>query len=308
MIRCLLAASVLGLSLTAASALAQPGKATGKTAPAKPASTPADPTSDGSALKGPAVTAAAVAPTLVQRDFSGKVVRLETNPAEAAVRVMPLDAASRAAVDRILLERSRLLDQLVTENLQTISLLHNAREAGDKAEATRLVQELAAKAKPLRDRGVLAQELIAALPPDEGKELKRMVQEYWKAVVDEDLAKPASEREDKSPGATRMAGVRDSARTEFARIAGQEIKSAYERTIGQQSRDFDALIAQLSLTPAQESKVRKIVGDSFNKSFGKATPNERAQVFWKVYAELDETQKKQILERIGGPHAHGGSK
>ncbi len=138
-----------------------------------------------------------------------------------------------------------------------------------------------------------------------------MIQEYWKAVVDEDLAKPAAERERAPLRPTKAPAWTISARpprTEFARLAGQEIKSAYERTIGQQSRDFDALISQLGLTPEQESKVRKIVGDSFNKTYGKAAAPERAQVFWKVYAELDATQKQQVLDRIGGAHGHGAAK
>lgn len=304
--RRLLAASILALTVHAPGAIAQPPK----TRPSPAAQPPAKadqpaPAKDEAPLKGPTVASPETKPTLVQRDFAGKVIRLEMQPAEAAVKLLRLDDATRAKVDAVILERSALLDKIVTDNLELLVKLQGAREAPDKAEYGRLTHELSEKSTPLVQRGPLAVELAGILPPAANSELRRLMQEYWKAIVDEDTARPASEREPSeisTPAGNDPGSQREAMRDEVRTMTGLEVKRAYERTIGARSRDFDALIKDLNLSPEQESKVRKIAGDSFQKTYGKATPQERARVFWQVYQVLDAQQRKALLAKVS-PHS-----
>jgi hypothetical protein len=294
-----------------------PGKAPAP-APSTPPARAAAPSDDAAPLRGPAVSIPDSRPTLVQRDLSGRVVRLDTQPAEAAVRLLPLDDATRAKVDAILLERSAILDRIVTGNLELLARLESARDGADPAERARLTRELAEKSAPLVQRGPLAAELIRALPAEQGAELRRLVQEYWKAIADEAAARPASEpamapdhdAADEPPapaaGGRGEADRRRAMRDEVLRMTGAEVRRAFQRTIGAQARDFDALIRDLNLSPEQESKVRQVVGDSFQRTYGKATPQERAQVFWRVYRLLDAQQQRDLLARVGARRAADG--
>jgi hypothetical protein len=304
-----LVSASLALALLATGAIAQPPKT--KPAPAPQAPAKADqpaPAKDETPLKGPTVATPSARPTLVQRDFAGKVIRLEMSPAEAAVKLLKLDDATRAKVDAVIQERSALLDKIVTDNLELLVKLQGARENPDQKEYGRLTRELAEKSTPLAQRGALAVELAGVLPADANTELKRLIQEYWKAIVDEDTAKPASQREpsemDQPPSAPASdpAAKREAMRDEVRKMTGLEVKRAYERTIGARARDFDALIKDLNLSPEQESKIRKIVGDSFQKTYGKETAQERSRIFWLVYQALDADQQKALIAKVS-PHS-----
>lgn len=281
-------------------------------APAQPTSAPAATPADPAPLKGPSATTPDAKPSLVRRDFSGKIIRLDMQPAEAAVQLLNLGEPDRAKVDAILLDRSKILDQIVTDNLELLVKLQGARESGNAQLLAQLTRDLADKAAPLAKRGPLATELMGVLPKAQGDELKRLVQEYFKAIVDEDLAKPASEREPSDMSAPARDNGPDSRaramRNEVLAMTGVEIKRAYDRTIGSQARDFDQMIRDLNLTPEQESKVRQLVGESFQKTYGKATPQERSRVFWKVYEVLDPAQKQALIAKISPKHAAPAAK
>src|SRR5262249_2250392 len=98
-------------------------------------------------------------------------------------------------VDAIILERSKMLDQLVTDNLELLVKLQGAREGGDKTAAATLRKELSEKATPLIQRGPIATEIAGVLSKEQGTEPRGLRQEYWQAIVAEDTAKPASQRE-----------------------------------------------------------------------------------------------------------------
>ncbi|MFN7315176.1 MAG: hypothetical protein ACK5VN_05840, partial [Phycisphaerae bacterium] len=58
---------------------------------------------DADSLAGPKIAAKdAEKRTIVRRDFQGKLERLDERPEIAAVRMLPLDEATRAAVDTII--------------------------------------------------------------------------------------------------------------------------------------------------------------------------------------------------------------
>ncbi len=267
-----------------------------------PAQSPAAP------LSGPTVKPAGKAvKTLIERDFSGKIKRLEVSPPEAALALLDLDEATRAKANALLLERSRTLDGIVRDNLKLIVRLAGARDAAStekgKAEYLELIQELSEKALPLRERGTLQAQLQAILPEAARNQLTKLSQDYWNALLEEKQAaakQAAASQDGAAGGGMRGKETREFMRGEFMAIVGQEIKRSYERVVGQQTKDFDELLKSLNLTDAQESKIRKLVGDSFVANYGKVSPAERAKVFTQVYRELDEQQRATLMERVRG--------
>lgn len=253
-------------------------------------------------LAGPTLAPAAPAkPTLVQRDFAGKLVRLDLPPAEAAANVLDLDPPTRAKVDAILLARAALLDRIVSENLQLLARLQGLRESPDKAKAREALQDLVEVSVPLRARGTLASELAGALPAEQAARLRSMTEEYVRAAIAERAA-------EKSAGKNlsfreRARAQREAARDETLAMVGQEFRRAYERTIGQRTADFDAILKEFSVTPEQESKIRRIVQDNIVANGGTPTAAQRSNAFWDIYAVLDPTQREHLLKRVAEERA-----
>jgi hypothetical protein len=250
-------------------------------------------------LAGPAVGAqagTAAKPTLVQRDFGGTLVRLDVPPAEAAVKLIELDPPTRARVDAILLARSALLDELVTNNLELLAQLQGARAGGGEDQTRAAMKQLMDKAEPLRARGPLIDELAAVLPADKAAQARSLTEEYMRAAI--------SQRMEKASGGKalsvreRARAMREAAREEALAMIGQEIRRSYERTVGQRSSDFEALLKDLGVTPEQESKIRKIVQDAFLANYGKTSADERTKAFWSVYAELNDEQRQRVVKRL----------
>src|SRR5436853_2085458 len=79
--------------------------------------------------------------TLVQRDFSGKIKRLEVPPEEAALERLNLDQPTREKIQSVLAARAQVLDKIVVDNIDLVVRFANARQAGDKPEQIKLLGE-----------------------------------------------------------------------------------------------------------------------------------------------------------------------
>lgn len=255
---------------------------------------PEAPKAEPAPLSGPKVVEKASA-SLVEMDMSGKLVRLDRQPAEVALTKVTLDEAGKKAADDVLKEHNKALDAFVQGNLIELAAVANATQSGDKAGALLLMSDLYKKHQALRDHALLPQRVAAAIGKEQGDKVLGMVRDYMTAVMKEEGAadKAAGKRE--TPGAYVV--------KENLRLLGIDLRASYERVIGQQTKDFDETLKSLNLSPAQESRVRAIVGDAFQASAasgGKYTPAEKTKVFWKVWAELDEAQRAALSERIKG--------
>lgn len=244
-------------------------------------------------LSGPAVRDPRVGVTLVDRDLSGNVRRLDVTPIEAGLRLLRLDEQTRAGVEKALLTRARLLDEVVAEHLGLLARVAGATQAGRRDEAMKLLRELAEVAPALRDLSALQRDVHAVLPTAQRDELIRLTQDYWNAIIEEAEAKAKAAGKAFKPGETR-----ELMRREFLAIAAQEVRRAYDRVVGQKVRDFEALLKALNLTPEQEGRIRQIVGDSFQRNEGRARLEETARVITQVYRALEPEQREILVERI----------
>ena len=279
--------------------------------PAKPGETPSKEGGPDGGLGGPKVTEAKAA-TLVVRDMSGRVQRLEVPPAEAALKFLGLSEEQKAKIDVVLAERATIMDSIVRDHLKEVVQLAGLGQSGVKpggaapqidgkpdadaakvrTEYRELMQGLIAAAEPLRKRGVLGQELQPILNTEQKALLRQLNEEYMQARISDEVEAAKARGEVLRPQQVLT--------TESLTFVGNEIKRAYERVVGQKSKDFEALIAALGLSPEQEGTIRKVAGDSFVTNYGKQSPMEKARVFGEVYRVLTAGQREILAGLMGG--------
>ncbi len=245
---------------------------------------------DAAPLAGPKVAErASRKASIVEREFDGKLKRVEQHPVLMALDRMDLSAQERAKIDRVLAERNAQLDGIVRENLRDLIEAGLAKQAGDQAAAQAKFAELMKKARPFLDRGPLLGELRPVMSPEKFQELKGAVDEYVSAAAQDSMNAPGAKRQNRL-GATIAQGFEG---------FGQEVKASYDRVFASGAREFEDLIKHLDLTPEQESKVRQKVQGLVERTYGKPTKRQQIRVFLDVYAELTPEQRKKLSERIG---------
>lgn len=258
-------------------------------------------TDDAPLLSGPPVPDAARAPSLVRRDFSGELHRLDQHPAEAAYALVrehfTIEQASVDAIEAILAERRKLLDDLVIDRLDLLIKLSNGGTEQDRAQA---VAELRRALAPEARKGPLGDRVRAHLDVPAAETHERLEREYVDAATADRLEMLRAER-----GETGERGLRLRARAIETLVGlGAEVRSAYERTIVQQADRVDELIALLNLSPEQEGNVRRIIGEYGEKTLlngsARSDASGRLAVFLEVAAELTPEQRRTLIAHARG--------
>lgn len=239
------------------------------------------------ALGGPKIREEPAKATLIERDFSGKLKRLDSSPEEVALPLLNLDADTKAKTDAILAERAAILDKAVIDNLDLVIQIHNAKESGDKAEKLRLLGELMKHLKPLTARGPLVDELAATMPKPQADTFKKLVADYRDAAIAENQADAKARGEKLTQ---RQATIRENLVT-----LGLDIKRSYNRQITARVADFERILAELNLSPEQETKVRNMVVEFAQQTKGRPTADDKRSLFFKIMAVLDSEQQKTLM-------------
>lgn len=239
-----------------------------------------------SPLAGPRVVEAGEGTrSLVRHGYDGSVTRLEVPPEEAAVGLLTLDDAARAGVERVFSGRAAVLDRLVLDNLDKLIELNTAGQAGDKPRVAALAMELIAKSAPMREHGLLRDEVAAALPRESRAEYLRLVEGYWRAIGDEA----------KEKGKGRLGAVVQ----ERGRLLGEAVRRSLERQIDPKGEeDFDRLIARLELRPEQETRVRHMAEEFILGARFRPTQAQEVAFIARVAAMLDAEQRGRLAAYI----------
>jgi len=256
-------------------------------------------------LGGPTVDAQGDRATLVRRSFTGELERLERHPAEAALDLIDAPEDARPAIDQILAERRRVLDELVVDRLDLLVKLANGGTQDDRRQSMRALRDAMA---PLVRKGELGDRVRELLPQDLAAEHQRLEREYVRAAVEERVRTLQQEAGAMGGGeqarGQRMLRMRAYAIERLVGL-GAEVKGAYERTLVQRGERLDRIIDQLNLTPEQEGNVRRIIQRSNENTLlgenpRKPTERERMSVFLEVAAELTPEQRRQLVRIARG--------
>lgn len=258
---------------------------------AQPPEPPAD------VLAGPTVKEAESGPaSLIERDFMGKIKRLEQPPEEAALARLKLDAATREKVDGVLNARAAKLDKVVMNNLALLLKAQSAQATGDRAGQMDVVRELGEALKPVREGGRLRDQLAAQLPEKERKEFTRMVDGYWRAIVDEGVKE------------NEASGKREGRLGVFSREAlkalGAEVKRSYERQIQARLGELESFMKALDLPPERDARVRTVISQYAQQALikpdtmGYGDAKARRTLFADVLKELTPEERQRLLAEL----------
>ncbi|MBX3402797.1 MAG: hypothetical protein KF699_05205 [Phycisphaeraceae bacterium] len=242
-------------------------------------------------LSGPKVASPDRPKSLVEREFGGKLKRLDVDPAQAALALLELSREETAATERILNERAAIMDRIVTDNLREVVEMAQAFAANDTMGGLRLAADLYKKAEPFVSRGRLVDELAGVLGDENAAELRRLTLEYGRAAIEES----AQENGPNGRPRGRMGAVMHERLTTL----GHEVRQSFERTVVAQGREFEALLKDLGVTPEQESVIRAVIEETYIATFGKPTRPQQTAGFIRIYGVLDAEQRRELARRLG---------
>ncbi len=72
----------------------------------------------------------------------------------------------------------------------------------------------------------------------------------------------------------------------------------YDRQIAEKTDQLNDLLAKLSTTPEQDAKIRALTGDYFLKTPGKATMQQKRELFQAILKELNDDQRMVLLKEL----------
>ncbi len=302
-------------SATALAARAEPAPATPAPAPATaPASEPANP------MGGPNVKPAdaiATKPTLVKRDFAGKLQPLDTRPEYAALDLLKLSPTEKSAIETFRTQRATRVGQVLQKHYTLFLDIQGSNQSGERAKAMTKIRELRAAEPDLFDPP-LAEQLSGPLSAENKAIFSSLVDEYLKAEAEDRTPSKAPsagegedsmrEKEPATPTPTSDARPRrrpgaagstppayDAQRRETMRTI-REIGGTLKATVQDRSARSDAVIKAIGATPELEEQIRQILRSSLGGNVvADPTPEARIEATRKIFALLTPEQRKQWI-------------
>lgn len=249
-------------------------------------------------LAGPKIDEKTAGPTLVRYDMSNRLRRLtDASPEEAALELLRLSEEEKSEVAHVLTERAKAVDEVVGNNLPLLLEATLARDANDRKALREHLGKLYEKFAAVRARGALKDEIAYVLTDEHASAFRTLVDDYWKAVVRDELKGRTSEMEGEKG---RAIVVR-----EALMAFGTEIRRSYERQVAQKTAQLEELIAKVQATPEQGEKIRQITSTAYQASAGKPTLQQKRETFAKVMRVLTREQQRVVLAELYGAGSGG---
>lgn len=313
-------AGVIGLMALCGVALGQAPTATPDAAkPSDPQPTGQKPGAtkpDDDAMRGPSVKEAARVASLVKRDMSGTLERLDTRPEQAAVGLLGLSAEERKATDALFADRFAAVTKLLQEQYDLFIKLQNARQGGaSRAEIRPLMRDFHNAALPMLERPFVEQ-VEAKLPEGKRAEFRRLVDEYKRAMAAEEPGGMGAGngtgggggrgRGVEGGGSPADKGAADGPippRVE-TNLLIRETARALNAMVTERKEHLASLLKAVEATPEQEGQIEAIVREQAEKNkpgtggagVKERTPEERLAVWEKILTVLTPEQRVKARE------------
>lgn len=234
-----------------------------------------------SPLSGPTVKERPATPGL-ERTFEGKTKPMDRRPEVAALDTLTLSDEERAQVGGVLVRREATMQRLIRENIDLLLRAQAVREGNDPDAKRALMEDMREAFSDLAKDGTLAEQIAAALSPDNAAKFNEMNKEYWRALI-------------KAPKDDAAKDRRAAARAAL-QVLGQEVRQAYERMIAEGKESLDRVIADLELSAEQEDRVRALVAEFGQKTKLNPTPKARVALFGEIAKELTPEQRRRAFD------------
>ncbi|MBL8964034.1 MAG: hypothetical protein KF787_05295 [Phycisphaeraceae bacterium] len=247
--------------------------------------------------------------SLVQRDFSGTLVRLEERPEVAALALLGLGVDERAAADAVLEVHATAVGVFALEHYDLFLRLQAARQGGASDQARSLLREINDKARPLL-LPPLAQRVADALPQATRDRYLSLVREYQRALMAEDTVGPRGARirpggpdqggssidSTGSPGISSPArdGPLVRRRAELNLLL-REMGRSFSTLLDERRENADAFLKSIDATPEQDNRIRGKLREFAAETNFKPTPGQRATLAREILAELTPEQRRKAL-------------
>jgi hypothetical protein len=266
------------------------------------------------ALAGPGVNATADArPTLIRRDFEGRIVRPDHPIEEDAVRALNLDEPTRLREDQVLARRARLFDEALIANLDLLVEAESTFTAGSPADKASFLQRAMHALGPVNSGGSLEAQIRAALPADQRRALSALLREYWDAVV-ADARAGVSATDDRTMMAGDMGPPVPAPKGESAfaivlrergpMLAG-EIRRSFDRLLKSGGVVFAYLTRGMTLSPEQREKAMAACEEFARRTNNEGTPAENLRFAATLVPIFDDDQRVQLLANARGVQRPG---
>jgi hypothetical protein len=281
----IIACVVMGLSLPAfAQGQNAPGQPERNTAPGQQQAAP----KDADPLAGHPVQVAPATVTLVERDFQGNIRHPEPTVLEAAVAKLKLEGAERERVDRVLLDRSRVLEAFVEGNLDLLTRFGGFENSTDGKEKFFLAIEAYEKLAPLREHGPLDAQLRGAMSPENAARFDHLLREYWSALVQDDR---------KEPKPKGRIGVIAGAKFQDL---GKEVEAAYHRSERSGGVLYSYLFKSMKLSDDQSKRLHELCANYSASGLDDKDKTTQAAFFIAATQVLEPDQRKAFVKRLKG--------
>ncbi|MEO1511315.1 MAG: hypothetical protein AAFU70_04505 [Planctomycetota bacterium] len=247
-----------------------------------------------SPLSGPTVKPESAGPTLIERDYEGKLRALERRPEVAALDLLGLSEDELANAREIVAERAAEVEGIVFSNLLLLGEIGTALEAAPPESGFEVLEDdlrkrAEAALEPLWTGSPLVDRIEQALPQARRAAYRGIVNDWYAAAMEQARA--------------RSAGAGVSAFELVIRdVIGAEIESAYQR--GQTGRDqaYEEFLDALDLDPAIEGEVRRVALDAYMKILNDTgrEPNqtEEAFIFRQMLTVIPEADHPRVWRAV----------
>ncbi len=230
---------------------------------------------------------------IVQTEMSGRVLRPEKVIEQVAVERLKLSDEVRARVEKVLLERAAGIDRFVTDNLLLLNQAQTVGAAGTLKEKVTLFFVGLDRIRGAVGGPRLQDRIEAVLPPEDAREFRATLREYWKALIAEAAA---AKPQDPPPPWTVYLG-------ESLASLGREIARSFQRQEASGTLVVDYLMADLALSEKQLEVVREMKFDLLERSGMKPSAEEQKKLVLGVVAYLNEKQRDKLIARFVKPGA-----
>ena len=232
-------------------------------------------------------------PSLVAHTMTGKMEILRGRPEIAAVDLVnvPIEAKDRVAA--LETERTRAIAAALFEHIDLVTRIVDENARGEGERASDLIDTLRDRIEPDRDRDVLFDDVVAIIGDQHAPELRRMVDEYWNALVDRRLINAGADP-DTAPQRRRDRVKANQERALFHR----ELRTAYDQSLRTTQQALEGIFAAIEPTEDQRDAIRATVLEDFKRTGIDRTPADRRETLRRIYDLLDDGRKGKLFDYL----------